>query len=224
MKNNQTTERLLAASRTIWEGYLTHPFVQGIADGSLAAEKFRFYLLQDYLYLFDYAKVFAQGVVKSREPEVMRTFASYVSSILNGEMAIHRGYMKRLGITERTGRACKTFAQQPVLYRLYACGLRPKKVRRRLWRPCFPARSAMNTSQSGSCSTIRMLRSTNFTASGCKATPARNTRRKNVRLTGLLEHLTAGYTEPQLAHLTDIFVDCSRFEAMFWDMAWNEAM
>ena len=30
--------------------------------------------------------------------------------------------------------------------------------------------------------------------------------------------------EPQLAHLTDIFVDCSRFEAMFWDMAWNEAM
>ena len=100
MKNNQTTERLLAASRTIWEGYLTHPFVQGIADGSLAVDKFRFYLLQDYLYLFDYAKVFAQGVVKSREPEVMRTFASYVESILGGEMNVHRGYMKRLGITE----------------------------------------------------------------------------------------------------------------------------
>ena len=81
MKNNQTTERLLAASRTIWEGYLAHPFVQGIADGSLAVDKFRFYLLQDYLYLFDYAKVFAQGVVKSREPEVMRTFAAYVESI-----------------------------------------------------------------------------------------------------------------------------------------------
>ena len=85
LEKQPNDRRLLAASRTIWEGYLTHPFVQGIADGSLAAEKFRFYLLQDYLYLFDYAKVFAQGVVKSREPEVMRTFASYVSSILMGK-------------------------------------------------------------------------------------------------------------------------------------------
>ena len=91
---------MLDASREIWAGYLNHPFVRGIADGSLAVNKFRFYLLQDYLYLFDYAKVFAQGVVKSREPEIMRTYASYVASILNGEMEIHRGYMARLGITE----------------------------------------------------------------------------------------------------------------------------
>ena len=91
---------MLDASRPIWEGYLSHPFVRGIADGSLAVEKFRFYLLQDYLYLFDYAKVFAQGVVKSQEPEVMRTFDYYVASILNGELEIHRGYMRRMGITE----------------------------------------------------------------------------------------------------------------------------
>ena len=45
-----------------------------------------------------------------------------------------------------------------------------------------------------------------------------------MRLTDLMERLTAGYSEPQLQHLTDIFVNCSRYEAMFWDMAWNEAM
>lgn len=71
LKNNKTTQRLLDATREIWEGYLKHPFVRGIADGSLEIQKFRFYLLQDYVYLFDYAKVFAQGVVKSRDPEVM---------------------------------------------------------------------------------------------------------------------------------------------------------
>lgn len=74
LKNNKTTQRLLDATREIWEGYLKHPFVRGIADGSLEIQKFRFYLLQDYVYLFDYAKVFAQGVVKSRDPEVMRMF------------------------------------------------------------------------------------------------------------------------------------------------------
>ena len=99
LKNNKTTQRLLDATREIWEGYLKHPFVRGIADGSLEIQKFRFYLLQDYVYLFDYAKVFAQGVVKSRDPEVMRMFASSVANILGGEMNILRGYMKRLGIT-----------------------------------------------------------------------------------------------------------------------------
>ena len=98
--NNKTTERLLAATQDIWEGYLNHPFVHGIADGSLDIQKFRFYLLQDYVYLFDYAKVFAQGVVKSRDPEIMRVFATSVANILGGEMNIHRGYMSRLGITE----------------------------------------------------------------------------------------------------------------------------
>ena len=107
LKNNKTTQRLLDATREIWEGYLKHPFVRGIADGSLEIQKFRFYLLQDYVYLFDYAKVFAQGVVKSRDPEVMRMFASSVANILGGEMNIHRGYMKRLGITEEDAERVK---------------------------------------------------------------------------------------------------------------------
>ena len=32
--------------------------------------------------------MFAQGVVKSRDPEIMRVFAGYVASILGGEMNI----------------------------------------------------------------------------------------------------------------------------------------
>ena len=38
----------------------------GIGDGTLDLEKFQWFLLQDYLYLFDYARVFAYGVVKAR--------------------------------------------------------------------------------------------------------------------------------------------------------------
>lgn len=105
--NNKTTERLLAATQDIWEGYLNHPFVHGIADGSLDIQKFCFYLLQDYVYLFDYAKVFAQGVVKSRDPEIMRVFATSVANILDGEMNIHRGYMSRLGITKEDAERVK---------------------------------------------------------------------------------------------------------------------
>lgn len=44
-----TTERLLNAAADIWEGYHSHPFIRGIADGTLDSEKFRFYMIQDYL-------------------------------------------------------------------------------------------------------------------------------------------------------------------------------
>ena len=92
--------RLYDSARTIWEGYHCHPFVTGMGDGSLSMDKFRFFLLQDYLYLFDYAKVFALGVVKARDPRLMREFSANVDAILNGEMKIHKAYMARLGITE----------------------------------------------------------------------------------------------------------------------------
>ncbi len=47
------TERLLEATKEIWDGYNETPFVKGIADGSLDHEKFKYYMIQDYLDLLD---------------------------------------------------------------------------------------------------------------------------------------------------------------------------
>ena len=41
------TDELYESVKDIWKGYPKHPFVQGIGDGSLPIEKFRFYMLQD---------------------------------------------------------------------------------------------------------------------------------------------------------------------------------
>ena len=37
----------------------------------------------------------------------------------------------------------------------------------------------------------------------------------------LMDSLAAGASEEQLAYLTDIFVNCSRYELGFWDMSWE---
>ena len=105
--------RLHDAAAPVWEACLRHPFVTGIGDGTLDMEKFRYFMLQDYLYLFDYARVFALGVVKARDPELMRVFAANVDAILGGEMNIHRAYMKRLDITEE-----QVFSIKPALANL----------------------------------------------------------------------------------------------------------
>ena len=43
----------------------------------------------------------------------------------------------------------------------------------------------------------------------------------NVALIALMEQLAEGCSEQQIARLVEIFVDCSRFEGLFWDMAWE---
>ncbi len=101
-------ERLFKTTEDLWKSYLEHPFVKGIADGSLDIDKFRFYMIQDYRYLLEYSKVFALGIVKSGREDIMRRFALMVKETLDGEMAIHKKYMARLGITPEEVEESKT--------------------------------------------------------------------------------------------------------------------
>src|SRR5438067_401497 len=48
-------ERLKTAAAAEWRAYTGHPFTNALADGSLAEVAFRHYLVQDYLFLIEYA-------------------------------------------------------------------------------------------------------------------------------------------------------------------------
>jgi len=60
------TEELYRAARPIWDAQVEHPFVQGIANGSLDEQIFKRWILQDYLYLKEFARVFAWAAAKAR--------------------------------------------------------------------------------------------------------------------------------------------------------------
>ena len=49
----------------LWEAIFHHPFVKGIGDGTLARDRFEFYLKQDYVYLIDFSRVLALASAKS---------------------------------------------------------------------------------------------------------------------------------------------------------------
>ena len=71
MEKMKVTDRLLAATAEIWDGYYTHPFVEGLRDGTLDKEKFRYYIMQDYLAMYyadnsiSEAKMFGNNKAKS---------------------------------------------------------------------------------------------------------------------------------------------------------------
>ena len=93
-------KRLLEAAKDIWRSYHEHPFVKGLEDGTLDKEKFRYYIIQDFLYLEDYAKCFAIGIAKAKSPETTRIFSGYIALLTGSEMNIHHGYMGKFGVSQ----------------------------------------------------------------------------------------------------------------------------
>ena len=211
--------RLHDAAAPVWEACLRHPFVTGIGDGTLDMEKFRYFMLQDYLYLFDYARVFALGVVKARDPELMRVFAANVDAILGGEMKIHRAYMKRLDITEE-----QVFAVKPALANLSYTNYMLSVAQ--TGGPMEIVASILACSWSyaeigQALAAIPGAAEHPFYGEWIRGYASGEYAATNQALIDLMDTLAADAGEEQLAYLTDVFVNCSRYELGFWDMAWE---
>ena len=211
--------RLRQAAAPIWEECLRHPFVTGIGDGTLGVEKFQYFMLQDYLYLFDYARVFALGVVKARDPKLMRTFAENVNAILGGEMNIHRAYMERLGITED-----QVFAVKPALdntsYTHYMLAVAESGG------PMEIVASILACSWSyaeigQALAKLPGAADHPFYGEWVRGYASEDYAATNQALMALMDELAKDATGAQFDRLEEIFVNCSRYELGFWDMAWE---
>ena len=219
MMNFSVTDRLHEAAAPVWEKCLNHPFVKGIGDGTLDVEKFKFFMLQDYLYLFDYAKVFALGVVKARDPELMRTFAKNVDAVLGGEMNIHRAYMKRLGISEE-----QVFAVQPSLDNLSYTNYMLSVANTGTTAEIAASILACSWSYAEIGQALAKIPGAlehPFYGEWIQGYASEEYAATNDALIELMNGLAKDASEEQLKYLTEIFVNCSRYELGFWDMSWE---
>ena len=103
--DGKLSQRLHACVQDIWPRYLTHPFVTQMADGTLPAEKFHYYMLQDYLYLKDYVKIFAAIIQKADDFEQIRFLSGELANTIGETFRTHLPYMRRLGVTEERSAA-----------------------------------------------------------------------------------------------------------------------
>jgi thiaminase/transcriptional activator TenA len=94
-------ERLKAKASTEWRAYTEHPFTNGLADGTLAGNAFRYYLTQDYLFLIEFARAYALSVYKAPRLQDMRDAASGLSAILGVEMNLHVKLCAGWGLSAR---------------------------------------------------------------------------------------------------------------------------
>ena len=89
------SERIYERAKVLWPRYLTHPFVTEMAGGTLPREKFRYYMVQDYLYLRDYVKIFAAILQKTDDFEQIRFLSGEMANTIDETFRTHLPYMKR---------------------------------------------------------------------------------------------------------------------------------
>ena len=91
-------DRMWSAMEPVFARILAHPFLSGLADGSLPRESFRHYVVQDALYLVDYARALALVGAKAPDEEDIAMFASHAHGALEVERSLHTGLLEGLGL------------------------------------------------------------------------------------------------------------------------------
>ncbi len=211
------TERLYQNVQPIWERNHRHPFVQGLGKGTLEKEKFVHYLKQDYVYLIDYAKLFAIGAIKAHNLKTMNTFAAILHDTLHVEMELHRQYAESFGIRRHELESTKAtptnvaytsymlnIAQNGSLADVVACLLpcawdywEIGKLLRKQYGDGLASNPYANW--------IETYDSIEF-AEGTKS------------LIQLMDELAEGKPERELAKLEEYFQVTSKYEYLFWEM------
>ena len=82
-------QRLKAAAAPEWAAYTQHAFTDAMADATLPERAFRHYLVQDYLFLIEFARAYALAVYKGPTLDDMREGAAGLAAILDVEMGLH---------------------------------------------------------------------------------------------------------------------------------------
>lgn len=210
-------ERLKHAAAAEWTRYVDHAFVRRMEAGTLPETAFRAYLVQDYLFLIQFARAYALAVYKSRTLADMRAAQGGLNAILD-EMDLHVRLCGRWGLSPADLEAAPEHSAT-VAYTRYVldCGASGDLLDlHTALAPCVVG----------------------YAEIGLRLAPALGARPDHPYREWISEYAGEGYqavanhavahldrlaarslTDARFAELAAIFAQASRLEAAFWQMA-----
>ena len=214
------SQHLRSVAEPIWAAQLTHPFVVGLGSGTLPERKFRYYILQDALFLGDLARVFTIASEKAPDPDSATIFAKLAEDTLVVERSLHETYGKRWKLTR------KEMARVPMAPTNYAY-----------------TRHMLQVAQNGSAldaAVVALPCAWIYCVVGQYLLRKRKPPKSHPYRDWLLLYASPEFaevatwmrarvdawvkraSEAEKARLERVFLISSRYEWMFWEMAWNE--
>ena len=204
----------------IWDAQLSHSFVVALGKGTLPERKFKYYILQDGRFLADLARVFAAAAHKAPDSESAVQFNKLAEETVMVERSLHESYGKRWKMTPAQ------MASVPMAPTNYA-------YTRHMLAVAATGSACEITVVALPCAWIYCVVGQHLLRKG--KPPKSHPYRDWLLLYASPEFAEVGRwmrekvdawvekaSEEEKARLEQAFVISSRYEWMFWEMAWNE--
>jgi thiaminase/transcriptional activator TenA len=218
-RQRKLSERLRDRVLPLWQRQREHPFVVALGNGSLPRANFEFYIRQDALFLDELTKTFAYAVTKTADHDEMEQFGRFLLNTLTVEAELHRRYGERFGLTPgemaATHMAPTNYAYTRHLLSIAATRTLPESLTAVL--PCAWIYAEVGRHLVGDTPAASDHPYADWLAT--YASPDFDAVGKWIR--ERLDARAASLSAEEEARLYEIFLISTRYEWLFWEMAWR---
>ncbi|MFQ3666618.1 MAG: TenA family protein [Sphingomonadaceae bacterium] len=208
-----------AANAARYAAILALPFNRELADGSLAAARFREYMIQDAHYLEGFARALA--LLAARAPDAGRIvqFAQAASEAILVERSLHADMFRRFGVADSDFRAAEPspVCAHYVRFLVATCATADWPVGLAAVLPCFWVYREVGHHIHGQARADNPYRAWIDTYAGEAFALAVDA------VIAATDEAAAGAAPSTRLTMHAAFADAVRLEWMFWDSAWREA-
>lgn len=198
-------------AKPVYDKILEQPFIAGLIDGSLAREKFLFYIQQDALYLADYGKVLTGLASKLTNHEHMHAFIRFAGDSIAVENALHATFLN--GVCEANmSPACLLYTS----FLLKQLANAPAEVIAAAVLPCFWIYKKV-----GDYILANQTKDENPYQEWIDTYGGEGFDDSVNLAISICDQLAEKCTEEQRQAMTDAYLMCSKMEWLFWDSAFR---
>lgn len=215
------SDRLRSDCASLWEELHRHPFIRGLAAGTLPPDTFRFYVEQNLQYLPEYARTIATAASKADDLPTMRLFTDDLRNILESEIPENEELRRRvidLGARDLGGAAGMAPANVAYTGFLVSTAVQgtPLEIMAAIL-PCTWSYGDIGTRLAPE------VREHPVYAEWVRFFGRPEYAEIVAKMRADFELLAAEATEPTIRRLSELFTTSVRLERGFWDMAYGAA-
>ena len=207
------TQQLWKEAAPVYRETLAHPFLRGLADGSLPKERFKFYMRQDARYLTQFGKALSALAAKAPDEKTSIFLNEGALATIRTERLLHQTFFTEaeFAATEMspTNVAYTNHLLATVTRGTYAEGLAAVLPCYWIYAEVGKELKKRGSKDEGYARWINQYGSEAFDA-------------KVKEILAMMDAAAARATEEERREIRKIFLRSVRYEYLFWDMAWRE--
>ncbi|MFN8186371.1 MAG: thiaminase II [Gaiellales bacterium] len=211
------TDELWGSIEGIYDRIVTHPFLTELVDGTLDERAFQHYIVQDTLYIREYARVHSIAAGRAESSSDMLRFNQLAADIVEAEQTFHADFFRDWGLSDddvwTTPLAPTNLAYTSYMLSVAYAGTFAESVGVVL--PCAWVYLKVGTqlAASGSANPLYQRWIDLYAGEEYEALVA--------DVLGIADRLGETLGEAERERVRRHFVTGSRFEWMFWDMGYR---